>query len=223
MNMLALDLGTQMGWALLQPAEMLSGSISFATNKLAGFGVRFLNFRNWLVEMLSGATTASGAATASKHKIDMVVFEDVRNHAGVYAAHVYGGFVAILTSVCEALRVPYRGFGVKTIKKFITGCGNANKQDVINAVQTRGYRPIDDNEADAIALALLAENTLMKENINMYSDNTNGSTNNYFVEQTFGAREVKICNAKSKVNGKEILAGPCKYSQVTGKFTPDSR
>jgi hypothetical protein len=25
-----------------------------------------------------------------KHKIDMVVFEDVRNHAGIYAAHVYG-------------------------------------------------------------------------------------------------------------------------------------
>jgi Holliday junction resolvasome RuvABC endonuclease subunit len=211
MNMLALDLGTRMGWALLQATEMLSGSISFATNRLAGFGVRFLNFRNWLVEMLS------------KHKIDMVVFEDVRNHAGVYAAHVYGGFVAILTSVCEALRVPYRGFGVKTIKKFITGCGNASKQDIINAVQTRGWKPIDDNEADAIALALLAENTLMKENTIMYNNSINGSTNNYFAEQAFGAREVKIRNAKNKMGGKEMFTGPYKYSQVTGKSTPDSR
>jgi Holliday junction resolvasome RuvABC endonuclease subunit len=217
MNMLALDLGTRMGWALLQTTEMLSGSVSFATNKRAGFGVRFLNFRNWLVEMLGGTTTAS------KHKIDMVVFEDVRNHAGVYAAHVYGGFVAILTSVCEALKIPYRGFGVKTIKKFITGSGNASKQDVINAVQTRGWKPIDDNEADAIALALLAENTLMKENTIMYSNNIGRSTNNYFVEQAFGAREVKIRNAKNEISGKEILAGPYKYSQVTGKSTPDSR
>jgi Holliday junction resolvasome RuvABC endonuclease subunit len=141
-----------MGWALLQVAEMLSGSVSFATNKLAGFGVRFLNFRNWLVEMLR------------EHKIDMVVFEDVRNHAGVYAAHVYGGFVAILTSVCAMLRIPYRGFGVKTIKKFVTGNGNASKQDVINAVRNKGHKPIDDNEADAIALALLIKNTFVKEN-----------------------------------------------------------
>jgi Holliday junction resolvasome RuvABC endonuclease subunit len=217
MNILALDLGTRMGWALLQTAEMLSGSISFATNRLAGFGVRFLNFRNWLVEMLGGTTTAS------KHKIDMVVFEDVRNHAGVYAAHVYGGFVAILTSVCETLKIPYRGFGVKTIKKFVTGNGNANKQDVINAVQTRGYKPIDDNEFDAIALALLAENTLMKESTIMYNDSINGSTNDYFVGQTFGANEVKIHIAKNKISEREILTGPCKYSQVTGKSTPDSR
>jgi hypothetical protein len=112
---------------------------------------------------------------------------------------------------------------VKTIKKFITGCGNASKQDVINAVQTRGYRPIDDNEADAIALALLAENILMKENTIMYSNNIGRSTNNYFVEQTFGAREVKVRNAKNKMSGKETLAGPYKYSQVTGKSTPDSR
>jgi hypothetical protein len=235
MVILALDLGTRMGWALLQAAEMLSGSISFATNKVgaplapAGFGVRsrwshhFLNFRNWLVEILGGATTASGAATASKHKVDMVVFEDVRNHAGVYAAHVYGGFVAILTSVCETLKIPYRGFGVKTIKKFITGCGNASKQDVINAVQTRGYRPIDDNEADAIALALLAENTLMKESTMMYNDNTNGSTNNYRASSDCGAGEVKIRNAKNKMSGGEMLVGPYKYSQVTGKTTPDSR
>jgi Holliday junction resolvasome RuvABC endonuclease subunit len=173
MNILALDLGTRMGWALLQTAEITNGSVSFATNKLAGFGVRFLNFRNWLVEMLS------------KHKIDMVVFEDVRNHAGVYAAHAYGGFAAILTSVCETLKIPYRGFGVKTIKKFVTGSGNASgattasKQDVINAVRTRGYDPIDDNEADAIALALLAMNTLTKENTIMYNNSIGGSINRY--------------------------------------------
>jgi hypothetical protein len=80
----------------------------------------------------------------------MVVFED--------AAHAYGGFVAILTRACETVRIPYRGFGVKPIKEFITGSGNSSKQDLINAVRTRGHEPIDGKETDAIALALIAEN-----------------------------------------------------------------
>jgi Holliday junction resolvasome RuvABC endonuclease subunit len=217
MNILALDLGTQTGWALLQATGITSGSVSFATNRLAGFGVRFLNFRNWLVEMLG------------KHRIDMVVFEEVHNHAGVYAAHAYGGFVAILASVCETLRLPYRGFGVKTIKKFITGSGNASKQDVINAVRNKGYgpmaedRPLDDNEADAIALALLAENTLTKENTTMYNNSISGNINSYSAKPALEYREVKIRNAESDMGDEVIFTGPYKYSQVTGKSTPHSR
>ena len=153
----------------------------------------------------------------------MVIFEDVRNHAGVYAAHVYGGFAAQLAAVCEEMHVPYRGFGVKTIKKFITGSGNSSKQDVINAVRDKGYDPIDDNEADAIALLLLVENTLTKENKNMYNDSIMRSTNDYSVDSSFEAREVKIHIAKNNISARETLTGPYKYSQVTGKFTPDSR
>jgi Holliday junction resolvasome RuvABC endonuclease subunit len=41
---------------------------------------------------------------------------------------------------------------VGTIKKHITGKGNASKQAVIKAVEAKWYRPQDDNEADAIAL-----------------------------------------------------------------------
>jgi Holliday junction resolvasome RuvABC endonuclease subunit len=152
MNIFALDLGTKTGWALICNGLVKSGIVNFATTKLAGYGLRFLNFRNWLAEMLE------------KHGVELVVFEDVRAHAGVFAAHAYGGFMAQLASVCEERRIPYRGFGVKTIKKFITGNGNAGKQNVIDALQTKGYRPVDDNEADAIALALLAESELIKEN-----------------------------------------------------------
>jgi Holliday junction resolvasome RuvABC endonuclease subunit len=235
-----------MGWALLQAAEMAgnvvvasnandagntgitSGSVSFATNKRANWGVRFLNFQRWLVGMLSGTTTAN------KHPVDMVVFEDVRNHAGVFAAHVYGGFVAQLAAVCEELKIPYQGFGVKPIKKFITGSGNASKQDVINAVQTRGYRPmaenrpLDDNEADAIALLLLAENALAKnifieESKDMNSDNITRNTNGYSVSLGSRDGEVEICNAKNNASGLKIQMGPYEYSQVTGKYAAGSR
>jgi Holliday junction resolvasome RuvABC endonuclease subunit len=48
---------------------------------------------------------------------------------------------------------------VGTIKRFITGKGNADKQAVIDAVRARGFQPKDDNEADAIAILLWAIET----------------------------------------------------------------
>jgi Holliday junction resolvasome RuvABC endonuclease subunit len=48
---------------------------------------------------------------------------------------------------------------VGTIKRFIAGKGNADKKAVIEAVRARGFRPNDDNEADAIAILLWAVET----------------------------------------------------------------
>jgi Holliday junction resolvasome RuvABC endonuclease subunit len=45
---------------------------------------------------------------------------------------------------------------VGTIKKHITGKGNADKLAVIKAVQALGFNPKDDNEADALALLSFA-------------------------------------------------------------------
>ena len=58
----------------------------------------------------------------------------------------------ILTAWCEANRIPYQGVPVGTIKRHITGKGNADKQAVIDAVRKLGFAPADDNEADALAL-----------------------------------------------------------------------
>jgi len=55
--------------------------------------------------------------------------------------------------------VPYQGVPVGTIKKFLTGQGNANKQAMIDAARRRGFSPADDNEADAIAILLWALET----------------------------------------------------------------
>jgi Holliday junction resolvasome RuvABC endonuclease subunit len=206
MNILALDLGTKTGWALICNGLVMSGMLSFATNRTAGYGVRFLNFRNWLLEMLR------------KHGVDQVVFEDVRAHAGVFAAHVYGGFMAELASVCEELHVLYQGFGVKTIKKFITGSGNAGKQDIINALQNKGYRPIDDNEADALALLLLAESELTKENKTMNSGCKNKRTNIYSASLGLAGHEVKNRKRKYRANIPKMFTGPFEYSQIAGKY-----
>ena len=60
--------------------------------------------------------------------------------------------MATLTAWCELHEVPYLGVPVGTIKKHATGKGNAGKAEVIAAMRTKGFRPKDDNEADALAL-----------------------------------------------------------------------
>jgi Holliday junction resolvasome RuvABC endonuclease subunit len=47
---------------------------------------------------------------------------------------------------------------VKTIKRFITGKGNASKSEVIEAIHEKGFSPRDDNEADALALMFCVNN-----------------------------------------------------------------
>ncbi|MBN4688608.1 hypothetical protein, partial [Escherichia coli] len=77
---------------------------------------------------------------------------EVRRHVSTDAAHAYGGFLATLTAWCEHHGVPYQGVPVGTIKKHVTGKGNASKDEMMVAMRARGYQPADDNEADALAL-----------------------------------------------------------------------
>ena len=102
---------------------------------------------------------ATGPGPVTAGQIDAIYFEEVRRHAGVDAGHIYGGFLATLTGWCEHRVIPYQGVPVGTIKKFVTGKGNADKQVVIDAVRGFGFSPADDNEADATALLLWAMET----------------------------------------------------------------
>ena len=141
-KILTLDLGTKTGWALKDRNNQISsGTESFKPQRFEGGGMRYLRFKKWLEELnqLSGG-------------INQIYFEEVRRHLGVDAAHAYGGFLAHLSAWCEDSKIPYLGIPVGTIKKSLTGKGNANKQAMIDAVKDLGFNPIDDNEADALAL-----------------------------------------------------------------------
>ena len=56
---------------------------------------------------------------------------------------------------------------VGTIKRFIAGKGNADKDAVIAAVRARGFAPADDNEADALAILLWAIETAGRRAMNV--------------------------------------------------------
>jgi hypothetical protein len=148
-TLFAIDLGTTTGWALRSTDGLItSGTVSFRPSRYDGGGMRYLRFQNWLTEMdrLSGP-------------IATIWYEEVRRHAGTDASHVYGGLMATLTAWAEMRGVPYQGVPVGTIKKFATGKGNAPKQAMIAAARAKGFSPVDDNEADAIAILLWAIET----------------------------------------------------------------
>jgi Holliday junction resolvasome RuvABC endonuclease subunit len=146
---IALDLGTATGWAVQHSGGSInSGTQCFRGSRYDGGGMRFLRFRGWLGRMLDDMRDRPA-----------VYFEEVRRHAGTDAAHLYGGFLATLSAWCEEKGIPYQGVPVGTIKRYITGRGNAGKAAVIAAVRARGFVPADDNEADALAILLWAADT----------------------------------------------------------------
>ena len=120
-TVLALDIATTTGWALqLASGKIESGTVSFRPSRYDGGGIRYLRFRGWL-----------DSIAADAGDISAIYFEEVRKHAGIDAAHVFGGLLATLTSWCEQRSIPYQGVPVGTIKRFITGKGNADKAAVI--------------------------------------------------------------------------------------------
>lgn len=119
---------------------IVSGTVEFRPGRYEGGGAPYMRFRNWLAR-LSDETPPG-----------LIAFEEVRRHIGTDAAHSYGGFLAILTSWCEWQKMPYRGIPVGTIKRHATGKGNADKAAMMAAMRARGFKPGDDNEADALAL-----------------------------------------------------------------------
>jgi hypothetical protein len=115
MNILALDLGTTTGWAICtRDGTVRSGSQSFAVKRMEAAGQRWLKFRAFLAEQ-----------RAQGGEIHAVYYEDVKQHAGTLAAHVYGGFLATIEAWCAAARA-------------------------------KGFAPVDDNHADALAILSLA-------------------------------------------------------------------
>jgi Holliday junction resolvasome RuvABC endonuclease subunit len=142
---LALDLGTTTGF-MVKTAEGVEahGIWKNKGGRFEGGGMRFLRFRGHLDEVHRITPIAA------------VFYEEVRRHRGTDAAHIYGGMLAVLTAFCEEHGIAYEGVPVGAIKKHVTGKGNADKRQMIAAVQKLGYSAVvDENEADAIAIMQL--------------------------------------------------------------------
>lgn len=87
-NILALDLGTTTGWAMMVGSKLSSGSVSFKPTHFDSTNSRYTKFRRWL-------------ETKGDCQFDDVVYEAVRRHNGIIAGQTYGGFMATLQMWCD--------------------------------------------------------------------------------------------------------------------------
>ena len=146
---MALDVGTSMGWALRRPGAVLSGTKSFAERRGESRGDRLTRFDMWL----------SGWA---RQGLTLIAYEQVMFHGkfnGVLTAHAYGQYEGVILMCASRHSIPVKSVPTATLKKAITGKGNAKKAGpggMIEAIKARGFKPADDDEADAIGVLLWA-------------------------------------------------------------------
>lgn len=142
MNVLALDLATRTGWALLENGRVEHAVESFATRRDESPGMRWLKFRRWL-DWIAG----------ERFTPDLVVYESwVASRTGG-SGEITAGFTTRVVEFCTERRIDYKGVPPAELKKWTTGKGNAGKPLMLAAVNRRWNLRIDDfDEADAFAL-----------------------------------------------------------------------
>jgi len=164
MRVLAFDLGTKTGWAYYDSDLVVdmneankvvtSGAYDISSKRIENVGYKFIRFKRFVHDLIQA------------YLPQKIVFEEVRFHSmkATDAAHLYGALQSILLMACDGhyKPIPYEGIPPATAKKFITGKGNADKNAVVNAIRSLGFKPKSHDESDAIAV-LLTE---------IYKDNT---------------------------------------------------
>lgn len=141
-SILSLDLGSQLGFALLSQGKVVSGTYDMRPAKGEPEGQRFATFENEFLARFRG--------------IREVYYEQVRRHEGTHAAHVYGALWGILVKWCYENNIPCKGIEVAQWKRHIGCKGNAGKPDVMAAIQQRGFEPEGFDEADALGILSFA-------------------------------------------------------------------
>lgn len=141
MNILALDLAEFTGWSSLYNKKIKFGSEKFHDPTWDGNGARFLKYEAWLNKF---------------PKFDLLVYEAVMAHSSVYAAHMYGAYMAEVIKLGAKTGTPYIGLHVSSIKKSWTGSGKSKKGAMMKAAWKKGYNVKDDNQADALAILHMA-------------------------------------------------------------------
>jgi len=139
MNVLALDLGTRTGWALVDKGVTESGVQVFDVKRGESPGMRYLRFNRWLDEIAGDG-----------HRPEVIVYEQA-HHRGGAATEIAAGFATRVQEFCARHGIEHASVHSATLKKFATGSGRASKEDMLERAQQK-FKPdiIHDDEADAL-------------------------------------------------------------------------
>lgn len=150
MRILALDLGTLTGWAVLnvESRRMKSGLWRLADDGSTQDHARFVD----LAQILGVAL--------SQEKPDRIAYEYVRHLRGRSgdAVNVYGGLRGILLHAAWSFAIPYKGYSPAEVKKAAGLRSHASKEQMVEAAGRRwpGVEFASDDEVDARYVALAA-------------------------------------------------------------------
>lgn len=149
MKILALDCATKTGWAMNCAGGTESGVQAFELRRGNSPGMRFLEFRRWLLDLVR------------TYQPDVLVYEQA-HHRGGATTELCVGMVTRVMEIAAEAGLEYRGVHTATLKSYACGKGNADKAAMIQAAMDRfgprwTNRALDDNEADALCLLAWAE------------------------------------------------------------------
>lgn len=139
---LALDQALTTGWAIRDD----SGEIYFGHVRLRQTrhpGSVFAHFRAWLLKMVED------------WEPDKIVCECP---VGKFykAVQMGAGLRAVVAQVAEECGLPFDDVAPKSVKKHITGNGNASKTDMLKRIRELGHDVGTSDEADAVGILLTA-------------------------------------------------------------------
>jgi len=148
---LALDLATKTGWALLDRHGIItSGVQEFALKRGESKGMRFLRFRKWLRDVIELGELGE---KISKENPGILAFEQA-HHRGGAATELCVGFVTDVLAEAARHKTEHMPIHTAALKKWATGKGNAGKPMMIKRAKEiyPNIDIIDDNHADALLL-----------------------------------------------------------------------
>lgn len=148
MRILALDQATKTGWAVIGEFGLVedSGTVDLADKGRTGEsrGMRYLRLKKFLEDKIK------------TEGIDLIVHEQTLLRGGA-ATEVANGLKGVILMVAAEKGIEVSCVHTTELKKFATDSGKADKAMMVDAAKRlTGRTPCDDNEADAILIALWA-------------------------------------------------------------------
>lgn len=137
-TILAIDPGRKCGWALFEDDITESGVMDFSLKRGESQGMVFVRFNAWLKKMIA-------------HHLPGVVIYEMPHHRGGPATQLLYGMTTRIQERCDLCNIQYTAIHSATLKKFATGSGRANKEEMTREARTKWEKPyIEDDEADAL-------------------------------------------------------------------------
>lgn len=152
-KILALDIASRVGVAYSPEVER-GNQLPFDTWDLSVYKDDYGLMGQWLRHNIRAAIIS--------YDIDMMAIERPFVSRGS-AVYLLGGLAFMAHATAREMHIPRAEFSPASVKKFFTGNGKAKKGDMIKIARHKGYDITNSDEADAVAVMMMAQSVYEKD------------------------------------------------------------